>query len=166
MYHFLPLLLLCIFVWNFFTCPLLQQDPPNFLATLPTPPAPSQIMPSLRWSHPSYSMMRWSSTRATIVHTRKWKSSRLKTWSWRWLTGCWWLRTENRMGSSYWDLVTWMALDSGGIRYFETAGEILVVCFVWIYSGSRYDSMWWIVAGGEVETAVGLQVWRARSYAR
>jgi hypothetical protein len=56
MYHFLPLLLLCIFVSNFFTCPLLQQDYPSFLATLATPSAPSPIMPSLCWNHPSYSM--------------------------------------------------------------------------------------------------------------
>ena len=78
MYHFLSLLLLCIFVSNFFTWPLLQQDYPSFLATLATPSAPSQIMPSLCQNHPSYSMTRWSLTKATIVHTRKWKS-RLKT---------------------------------------------------------------------------------------
>jgi hypothetical protein len=34
-------------------------------------------------------------------------------------------------------------------------GEIIVVCIVWIYSGSRYDDMWRFAAAGEAEMAVG-----------
>ena len=41
------------------------------------------------------------------------------------------------------------------VRYFEMTGEIIVVCIVWIYSGSRYDDMWRFAAAGEAEMAVG-----------